>query len=68
MTIVSCITRRTSISAIPAQTNVLAVAGPGGYEFVAPKDRSHLVTAWASGGFANALVLVYFKDKLNVRS
>jgi branched-chain amino acid transport system substrate-binding protein len=55
------------ISAIPAQTNVLAVAGPGGYEFVAPKDRSHLVTAWASGGFANALVLVYFKDKLNVK-
>jgi branched-chain amino acid transport system substrate-binding protein len=55
------------ISAIPAQSKVLAVAAAGGYEFIAPKDRSHLVTAWASGGFANALVLAYFKDKLKVK-
>src|SRR5207247_475288 len=52
---------------IPAQTKVLAVAAAGGYEFIAPKDRSHLVTAWASGGFANALVLAYFKDKLKIK-
>ena len=55
------------MSAVPAQAKVLAIGGPGGYEFVAPKDRTHIVTGWASGGFANALVLVYFKDKLNVK-
>jgi branched-chain amino acid transport system substrate-binding protein len=55
------------MSAVPAQTKVLAVAGPGGYEFIAPKDRTHVVSVWASGGFANALVLAYFKDKLKVK-
>jgi branched-chain amino acid transport system substrate-binding protein len=55
------------MSAVPAQAKVLAIAAPGGYEFVAPKDRTYLVTQWAAGGFANALVLAYFKDKLNVK-
>lgn len=55
------------MSPVPAQAKVLAIGGPGGYEFVAPPDRTYLVSAWASGGFANALVLVYFKDKLNVK-
>jgi branched-chain amino acid transport system substrate-binding protein len=55
------------MSAVPAQAKVLAIGGPGGYEFVAPKDRKYLVTGWAAGGFANALVLVYFKDKLHVK-
>ena len=55
------------MSAVPTQAKVLAIAGPGGYEFVAPADRSYLVSEWAAGGFANALVLVYFKDKLNVK-
>ncbi len=55
------------MSAVPAQAKVLAIGGPGGYEFVAPKDRTHIVTGWASGGFANALVLAYFKDKLKVK-
>jgi branched-chain amino acid transport system substrate-binding protein len=54
------------MSAVPAQAKVLAIAAPGGYEFVAPKDRTHLVSAWAAGGFAAALVLAYFKDKLKV--
>lgn len=55
------------MSAVPAQVKVMAVAGPGGYEFIAPKDRTHIVTSWAPGGFANALVLAYFKDKLKVK-
>lgn len=54
------------MSAIPAQVKVMAVAGPGGYEFIPPKDRTHIVSGWASGGFANALVLAYLKDKLKV--
>jgi branched-chain amino acid transport system substrate-binding protein len=55
------------MSAVPAQVKVMAVAGPGGYEFVAPKDRTHIVSGWTPGGFANALVLAYFKDKLKVK-
>jgi len=55
------------MSAIPAQVKVMAVAGPGGYEYIPPQDRTHIVSAWAASGFSATLVLVYFKDKLNVR-
>lgn len=32
------------MSAVLTQAKVLAIAGPGGYEFVAPADRSYLVS------------------------
>jgi len=55
------------MSAIPAQVKVMAVAGPGGYEDIPPKDRTHIVSGWAANGFSGTLVLVYFKDKLGVK-
>jgi len=55
------------MSAIPAQVKVMAVAGPGGYEFIPPNDRTHIVSGWAASGFSATFVLVYFRDKLNVK-
>jgi branched-chain amino acid transport system substrate-binding protein len=54
------------MSAIPAQVKVMAVAGPGGYEYIPPKDRTHIVSGLAASGFSATLVLVYFKDRLSV--
>jgi branched-chain amino acid transport system substrate-binding protein len=56
-----------AMAAIPAQVRVMAVASPGGYEYIQPKDRTHIVSAWAASGFSATLALVYFKDKFNVK-
>jgi branched-chain amino acid transport system substrate-binding protein len=55
------------MAGVPAQVKVLAVASPGGYEFIPAKDRTHIVSGWAASGFSATLVLAYFKDKLDVR-
>jgi branched-chain amino acid transport system substrate-binding protein len=54
------------MSAVPAQVKVMEVSAAGAYELVEPKDRSYIVSAQASHGYSNALVLAYLKDKLKV--
>jgi len=54
------------MSGVPNEVKVPAVVAAGNYELVEPKNREHIVTAWGSGGYAMAMVLGYFKDKLGV--
>ncbi len=54
------------MSSVPNEVKVPSVAAPGNYELIEPKNREYIVSAWGSHGYAMAMVLAYFKDKLKV--
>lgn len=54
------------MSSVPNEVKVPSVAAPGNYELIEPKNREFIVSAWGSHGYAMAMVLAYFKDRLKV--
>ncbi len=54
------------MSGVPSEMKIPSVAAPGIYELIEPKHRDYLVSAWGSHGYAMAMVLAHFKDKLKV--
>lgn len=54
------------MSGVPNEVKVPSVAAPGNYELIEPKNREYIVSAWGSHGFAMAMVLAHFKDRLKV--
>lgn len=54
------------MSSVPNEVKVPSMAAPGNYELIEPKNREYIASAWGSHGYAMAMVLAYFKDKLKV--
>ncbi len=56
------------MSSVPREVGVLSVAAPGNYELIDPKNRTHVVSAWASYGFVQGLGgIAYMAEKYKVK-
>lgn len=55
------------MSSVPKEVRTMSVAAPGTYELIKEDDRDWIVTAWTMGGFAQSLILGYFKQRLGVQ-